>query len=75
VDAAAARGESSKLKRLVAELSPDRHILQMIIAKALSWKIGLGRPTRLRTAGLIPVTTGKSGARTARKRDAGVPPE
>ena len=29
------REENSKLKRLVADLSPDRHILQEIVAKKL----------------------------------------
>jgi len=48
------RYESAKLKRLVADLSLDRHILQEIIAKnckaswaARAWRSGRSQPIRV----------------------------
>jgi putative transposase len=58
------REENGKLKRLVADLSLDRHILQEIIAKALrprarresaEWVQQIHQFSERRAAGLIPV--------------------
>ena len=52
------REENGKLKRLVADLSLDRHILQEIVAKKLqglergaSWRNGRNRPINSASAG------------------------
>ena len=63
------RKENAKLKRLIADLSLDRHVLQEIVAKELivkprlrselaEWAQQAHRMSQRRAAGLIPVERG-----------------